>query len=351
MNSSKPKILNILGDRNLGGIQVALDGLMRSVLANEFEFETALLPEVAPLLKQWQPDLVIAHQASCWRQIPTLLWLRLLSPRTKWMIHEHHYCDGFERYCVASRLRFRGLLRLSYGMVDRVVSVSTGQRDWMLKHRLVSDRKVQVIYQACAIDPLLALPIVPVQETLVLAAYGRFCQQKGFDTLIQAMRQLQDLPIVLRLGGLGQDEANLKQLSQGLSNVEFCGKITNLPEFLATCHAVVIPSRWEPWGLVGVEARAAGKPVIAAAVDGLIEQVQTCGILVPADAPDRLAAAIRSLLDQNSSHLVTWGSAGRESIRSAWETYIQEWRNLLQETVSWSSTAADERPPSFLPEQ
>ncbi len=95
------------------------------------------------------------------------------------------------------------------------------------------------------------------------------------------MKLLPPLSVKLHLGGSGVQYAELQELAAGLNNLQFVGKVTDVPSFLAECDAVVIPSRWEPWGTVCVEAKAAGKPVIVSNIDGLTEQVQNCGILVP----------------------------------------------------------------------
>jgi glycosyltransferase involved in cell wall biosynthesis len=95
-----------------------------------------------------------------------------------------------------------------------------------------------------------------------LGAYGRFSQQKGFDILIKAMQLVPSNQVQLILGGYGADEAMLKQLAEGMENVRFLGAISDVPSFLSTCDVVIIPSRWEPWGNVCLEAKAAGKPVI-----------------------------------------------------------------------------------------
>ena len=65
---------------------------------------------------------------------------------------------------------------------------------------------------------------------------------------------------------------------------------------LAQADALVIPSRWEGFGLIAVEAMASGVPVIASRVDGLAEVVGESGVLVPPEDPAALAAAIAALL-------------------------------------------------------
>jgi glycosyltransferase involved in cell wall biosynthesis len=64
---------------------------------------------------------------------------------------------------------------------------------------------------------------------------------------------------------------------------------------LAEADIVAIPSRWEGFGLVAVEAMAAGVPVVASAVGGLVDVVGDAGILVPPEDPQALGAALQRL--------------------------------------------------------
>jgi glycosyltransferase involved in cell wall biosynthesis len=68
---------------------------------------------------------------------------------------------------------------------------------------------------------------------------------------------------------------------------------------LAGASLFVLPSRHEPFGIVNVEAMAAGVPIVATAVGGIPDLVRDGveGLLVPADDPVALAAAMESVLD------------------------------------------------------
>jgi glycosyltransferase involved in cell wall biosynthesis len=137
----------------------------------------------------------------------------------------------------------------------------------------------------------------------------------------------------LRIGGYGSQESELKQLAQELDNVEFVGQVNDVPAFLQQCDAVAIPSRWEPWGNVCLEAKAAAKPVIASDIDGLSEQINNCGLLVPPENPQALADAIQSLASLSSQELEMLGKQGRDSGKDAWETYLDRWEKLLLSVI------------------
>jgi len=137
------------------------------------------------------------------------------------------------------------------------------------------------------------------------------------------------LQATLHLAGLGPDFSELQAAAEGLPHVSVGGPIDGPAEFLAGVDAVVIPSRWEAFGLVAAEARAAGRPVLAARTDGLVEQVSPgCGLLFAPEDPAALALAIRSLALRDLEAMVV---AARRSVAGALTTTIAQWTVLLDE--------------------
>lgn len=322
----KAKILHILNDRNVGGILKTTHGFISSRLKEQFEFLFLTESEAIASMPKLKPDLIIWHDPCSWRVLLQLFRLRLA---TKLLIHEHHYSESFETWKVRSHLRFRLVLRLAYGIADKVVAVSEGQAAWMRSHHLVRPSKLVTIQQCHCLDKYLALPSKPSGTSLVLGAYGRFSQQKGFDTLMQAMRLVPDLPIKLLVGGYGEQEELLRSLAGDDPRIHFVGSLSNVSSFLAESDVVVIPSNWEPWGNVCLEAKAAGKAVIVTCVDGLIEQVCDCGLLVPPNDPKALAESITKVHTLPRSQLQRWGENGRADVKDAWPDYITAWEALL----------------------
>jgi glycosyltransferase involved in cell wall biosynthesis len=326
ISGANVKILKILGDRQVGGIIKSLEGLLESSINKNFTFDIRSLSAAKSALAESTPDLIVIHDPCNWALLPQLYQMQLKCPV---IIADHHYCRGFEQLNVKHQKRFRLMLRLCYGLADCVVAVSQAQADWMLQYQLVMPEKLRTITQTTPISKLLSLSPRKWQHPRVLATYGRFNQQKGFDILLEAMQLLPEKDLQLRIGGYGEDEDKLKLIAKGKRNIEFLGTIRDLPTFLADCDAVVIPSRWEPWGNVCLEAKAAARPVIAADVDGLSEQVTDCGLLVTPENPQALAEAIAHFCTLSNETLSAWGKNGRESVRNAQQYYNQAWGNLI----------------------
>ena len=313
----------------MGGVQTALHALMGSRLAEDCEMEIVSPAVARQQLRRAEPRVFVFEDACSWRGLPALAAFRLRQGRSRIVLHELHYSEHFVRCRVPSPARFHAMLRLSYALADRVIAISHGQADWMLAHRLAPPQRIARIVLASPLAPLLAVPLRPAGHPLVLAALGRFHPQKGFDVLLAAMRLLPRGTVRLLLAGAGPDEAALRAQSAGLDDVAFVGSRSDIAGFLTECDAVVIPSRWEPFGLVCQEAKAAGKPVIVSRVDGLTEQVDGCGLLVEPENPGALAAAITQLAEQPPATLRQWGERGRASVTGALEDSVRGWQELL----------------------
>jgi glycosyltransferase involved in cell wall biosynthesis len=138
-----------------------------------------------------------------------------------------------------------------------------------------------------------AVPLAPGRRVL---AVGRLTRQKGFDVLIRALARLPD--VEAEIVGEGEDRPSLEALIRETgARVRLPGWRADLGPHLAAAQVVVIPSRWEGFGLFAVEAMAAGRPVVASAVDALPGVLGEAGCFVPPDAPEPLAAALHALLD------------------------------------------------------
>jgi len=153
-----------------------------------------------------------------------------------------------------------------------------------------------------------ALIVVPARLTL---------PDKGVDFLLTALTKLErPFRAVIAGAGPAREWLEHKSASEGLAeHVHFSGWLP--AEAMATLYersrAVVCPSVWnEPFGLVGLEAMAAARPVIAFAVGGIPEWLADgeSGFLVPRKDTDVLARAIERLIDDDDLAR-RLGAAGR----------------------------------------
>ena len=107
----------------------------------------------------------------------------------------------------------------------------------------------------------------------VVGALGRFVPEKGFNYLIEAISILRDRKyrVKLLIGGAGPLEIQLKKLAHGLNigkNIEFIGWINDKESFFKTVDIFCIPSVFETFGIVALEAMSHQVPIIATKTAG-----------------------------------------------------------------------------------
>jgi phosphatidyl-myo-inositol alpha-mannosyltransferase len=173
-----------------------------------------------------------------------------------------------------------------------------------------------------------------------LFALGRHVPQKGFDVLIRAMRVLADGgdQRLLLLAGDGPDRSDLEGLAEQLGlgrAVRFLGVTDRAAtaSLFRGAEAFVLPSRHEPFGIVNLEAMAAGTPVIATRVGGVTDVVVDAGtgLLVPPDDPIPLAQAIGRLRTDQALR-TTLITGGRECAdRHEWAAIEQQYRAVYRD--------------------
>ncbi len=133
--------------------------------------------------------------------------------------------------------------------------------------------------------------------------YGRFNPVKGFDLLLEAFAQAaRDLPgIDLILAGDGREKENLHRQITNLAiadRVHFFGQASppEIVRLLNGSRLVVVPSRYESFGLAALEAMAAGKPVLATRVGGIPEFLPEEGNMLVSPDVDSIARGLVQML-------------------------------------------------------
>jgi D-inositol-3-phosphate glycosyltransferase len=208
---------------------------------------------------------------------------------------------------------------------DCLVAPSPWERQQMVAHYQAEPAKIKVI--PCGVDLNLFRPIpsLRAQKFLGLSQrrfilfVGRIDAIKGIDVLIQAIHRLSRKPLkgreelgVIIVGGEMDvdpetESQELQRLRKMVARMKLQDRITFwgsqrqdlLPYFYSAAEALILPSRYESFGMVALEAMACGTPVIASRVGGLqytIEDGRT-GFLVPEGDWRLLAERIREVIE------------------------------------------------------
>lgn len=328
--SSPKRIVHILDDLAMGGVTRALKNFEHPSLTavGKHEFVDARKGAVRAASKQ---DIAVVHFTSNWEKLDWLLRLRLRGGFARIILIEHTYTEGFEASEVVAKRRFQLMLKLAYRLVDKVVAVSNTQRDWMLNHKLAPARKVIAIPQSRLCGELLEMtPSHRSNGPLKIRAFGRFHKQKGFDLLVKAMERVPAHVADLKIAGEGPEINHLRMLANDVENVEICPPFESPNTFLSDAELVAIPSRWEAFGLVGTEARAAGRPILAARVDGLNDQLDEHGF---GHAPNCVSSIVKGIFrSASAANLAERGLAAREKVAMEFDQMIERWEHLLTES-------------------
>jgi glycosyltransferase involved in cell wall biosynthesis len=140
----------------------------------------------------------------------------------------------------------------------------------------------------------------PVTTILTVANLRR---EKAHECLLEAAARLAPRHAGLRfkIAGDGPRARELRALARALgieAQVEFLGHREDIAELLTAADVFVLPSRSEAFPNGAMEAMAAGVPVVACRVGGLLDLIESgrTGVLVPPDDPPALAAAIETLV-------------------------------------------------------
>jgi glycosyltransferase involved in cell wall biosynthesis len=198
-------------------------------------------------------------------------------------------------------------------LVDDIITNSqeTSRTVLLRNPNLFDPKKIHVIYNGIDLQNFPGAPgdaTGTISDTsnrmgaFVIGHVGRFVRQKGQYLLLEAVSKLKGrgVSFQLRIAGAGKLEATLRQEVSGKgldTEVVFTGFAHDIKAFMEDIDVFVLPSLWEGFGYVLVEAMACGKPVVAFNISSNPEIVvngQT-GFLVPPFDTDAMAGRLEQL--------------------------------------------------------
>jgi glycosyltransferase involved in cell wall biosynthesis len=178
--------------------------------------------------------------------------------------------------------------------------------------------------------------------------------EKAHEVLLAAAAELRPRYPYLRyvIAGDGPRLAELRALASSLGldgQVTFLGHREDVPALLADADAFVLPSRSEAFPNGAIEAMAAGLPVIASRVGGLVDLIDEgrTGLLVEPDDPRALAAAIESLV-VSPARAEVLGACARDEVsrRYSFERMVRGFEDLYLSQLHGAQAPIGTRVPS-----
>ena len=240
--------------------------------------------------------------------------------------------------------------RLVGRCVDRYIAVSNANGRYLREEKGIPSGKVTVIQNGSDLTRFNRQHRAPwgMKESLgfgpddpILLVVARLEEQKGHRVLLQAMplvlRQFPTAKLVCVGDGVLRGALEKQVQDLGIAAcVRLMGYQSNITDWLAMADVAVLPSFYEGLPLVVVEALAAGKPIVATAVDGTPEIVidGKTGLLVPPGDAPKLADALCLML-RDSELRQSLASAGHDFVRRQFsrerqlleteECYLRAW--------------------------
>ncbi|HEX9454004.1 MAG TPA: glycosyltransferase family 4 protein [Candidatus Binatia bacterium] len=333
------KILHIDPERNWGGGEAQVFGLVKFLAANDHQIELAAHPDGALFAKCAQLSIrhhpIVIRNDLDLRCIPALR--RKLALESYDIVHFHTkrahalslwlpHGGRTTKFLVTRRMDYPVApnwytRRLYNQCVDGVVAISQTIADLLIAAG-VDARRVRLI--PSGIEPKLFASLPPSRlhgdgET-VFGSVGVLETRKGHRLAIEALAalKLKGIKVRYRLAGDGnlRQELERQALQLGVSDqVSFAGSISDTSTFLGEIDIFVMPSLFEGLGVAALEAMAAAKPVIASRVGGLAETVVDgeTGLLFPAADVSALAAAMATLAG-DSQRALALGIKARQRV-------------------------------------
>jgi phosphatidyl-myo-inositol alpha-mannosyltransferase len=247
-------------------------------------------------MRSFDPDLIHAHEPLT----PSTSMLAVLAAEAPVVATFHASLDRSRLMKLAGPV-----LRQVSGRIDAAVAVSDAAASFV---RRVVRVPLEIVPNGVDVrafsDPGRPVEGLPAGPKILWV--NRLDPQKGFEIMLRAFEQIASEvgEVHLLVAGDGRDRVLLRSLPGDLrSRILRLGTVAHeaLPRYHAAADVFVSPATGqESFGIVLVEAMAAGVPVVASDIEGYREVVRdgVDGLLVPPNDPNALAAAVRRVLSE-----------------------------------------------------
>ncbi len=175
---------------------------------------------------------------------------------------------------------------------------------------------------------------LPENVPLALFAGDIRTPRKNLDTVLHTLVQVPELHLVVVGATAGSPYPQLAESLNLEGRVHFLGFRQDVPDLMKAADFLVFPSRYEPFGLVVLEAMATGLPVVTAATTGAAELVTPeCGVVLPdSDDTQALAEAMSRLVKCDRQQRSQMGEAARAiAEQHSWANMARNYVDLFED--------------------
>ena len=283
-------------------------------------------------LRSIAPDVVYLHSA-----FPGLYGrLRWKKQPEPWVtIYCAHGWPFTQQISLPARKLYTLIERILARQTEAIVSISYSEFDAAATGKVLAPVH-RVIYHGVPDKKLPSSLPVPVDpDRLNLGFIGRFDRQKGLDLLLRTFADPRLRHITLWL--IGGSTLGHNVVIPDQANIRLIGWVPNarIDDYISCFDAVVVPSRWEGFGVIALEAMRNSKPVLASRTGGLAELVidRVNGRLFN---PGELTDLTRILLEISKPELARMGRTAAEIFHTGFKITdcYSRWSTLTQDALA-----------------
>ncbi|MFC2103578.1 glycosyltransferase family 4 protein [Bacteroidota bacterium] len=248
---------------------------------------------------------------------------------------------------IKNNLRYRFTYNF---LADIIIVNSLATKNTMMKSApWLIDKKIQVVYHgidaakynkenATCLRNSLGL----VDEDFIIGFVGRLNVQKGIKYMLDAFKLVTDKykNAHLLIAGTGDLENTIRDFASkfNLENkIHLLGFRTDIHNLMRAFDVFLLPSLWEGFGIVLIEAMAAGKACVATSTSSIPEIVEDgiSGILVPPENAESIADALKKLISDPIKR-EEFGKEGQKIVQQKFtiERMINDYEKLFQERIT-----------------
>jgi len=311
---------------------------------SRFDFPKLIIKLTNIIVKE-KPEIILSfgHYANIIVGFSKFFFPLKLS-NTKVCLTEHTYTEMFIGNLKFSAVR-KWLVRWLYRRADLIIAVSNGVKNNLIKVFALPEDKIKVCYNPIDLDDIWWLSREPVghkwfkNPQFIIIAVGNISAAKGYSYLLKAFCQVRkEIPARLVILG-GGEKKTLEELAGKLGikeDIALLGFQNNPFKYMVRSTVFVLPSLWEGFGNVIVEAMACGIPVVATNIGSGPKEIISNGkngFLVSVGDVNRMAKYIIELLKNQSirKKLTEAGRKKAEDFRA--EKKVAEYERILEELL------------------
>ncbi|MEZ4774547.1 MAG: glycosyltransferase family 4 protein [Bacteroidia bacterium] len=377
------KILHLIAEMNAGGAENIAAGLAEAAVArghqagiltilpgNEYEtrlqasgirfdslnysggfgvrrmlFLSGIRQELMEKIRAFQPDIIHSHLF-----IPTILLFRAAGKLPCPVVHtQHDNCPWWYKKDLKSRFQTAIEKRYAQSVASVSACISRSVKADVENILKINPEKAPLVYNFIRFPENMPRPADLSRKPFRILMLTRLdMEKKGIDLGLQIFRNLlADIPDAqLVITGKGQDETRIRELAATLQvegKVDFRGYQSDIYAEFERAHIVLMPSRWEGFGLVAAEAGAAGRPVVASDAGGLPEVIRHnhTGIVCASGDVQAFTKAILTL-NHDPDGYARLAQAAQEFVRAQFgiERAFQQYMDIYQKLIPQHKTSS-----------